>query len=191
MSERDLETSRRGALSPHVRLALLRLGTQARMIRDSIATQAAEPGKARRNWTWIRASLPGELDLAMVHGLHALQALHDAVFGSPELVPVREIRRRVATMNDCIDHMLGLHRDVAAAFPPRHPARAAVLAVIERPLLQLADFFEAIRAAVSDVAVPGCGKAESDVELQLSIDLDFAAQLSAAESVIASSASLH
>lgn len=177
-------TADAAALGPHIRLALLRLCAQARSIRERLQLQSADPGEARRSWPWIRASLAGELDVAMVHALHALQALHEAVFDSREVVRVKEIRQRVDAMAGCLGHMLSLHRDVAAALPRDEPSRAAILSIIERPLHQLADFFDAMQGALEMPWLPDT-PAPADIEIRLSIDLDFAAQLSVAESASA------
>ena len=167
-------------LGPHIRLALLRLNAEAKDIRGRLERQAGTPGSTRRSWPFIQATLAHELDLAMERSLQALQALHAAVFDSARVVPVREIRVRVEAMSGCIGHMVGLHREVAAALPPDHPARDHVLAIVERPLFQLAGFFDAMQEALSEPD-PEDPDPKTEIELELSIDLDFAAQLAAAE----------
>lgn len=175
------------SLPPDVRLALLRLRTQARTIRSRLARQASCPPKALRSWPWIRASLAHELDLAFERGLRALQALHETVFTSDEVLPVREVRLKFGAMNHCIDHILVLHGEVAAALPGDHPARPAILAIIETPLVQLAGFIEAMQDALAEPdRPPSASASEADTEIALSIDLDFAAQLACAEASAAS-----
>ncbi len=161
---------------------MLRLGEEARRIREKVAEQRRRPGEARRRWPWIRASLAGELETAFLHSLNALQALHEVVFGGPGVVPVRQVRLRVDAMNGCIGHVLGLHRDVAAALGPDPVRCDAVLDIIEQPLLQIAAFFDAMQQAVQGPIEPPRGR-QAEVEVELSIALDFAAQLAAAESL--------
>lgn len=168
-------------LGPHIRLALLRLNAQARNIRARLQNQSDQPGAAHRSWPWIRATLAHELDLAMERALTSLQALHAAVFDSADVVPVRDIRLRVDAMNGCIGHILALHREIAAALPRDHPARPRILEIIESPLEQLASFIDAMQLALSEPG-PEEPAPETEIELRLSIDLDFAAQLVAAES---------
>ncbi|MCB1954802.1 MAG: hypothetical protein KDG55_03960 [Rhodocyclaceae bacterium] len=170
----------RSGAAPDVRLAMIRLGEQARDIRDTLSRQHAEQGSPSRTWPWIRASLSGELDVAFVHTLNALQMLHEALFGGPEVLAVAEIGARVRAMRACIDHTLQLHRDVAAALPAGDPLREPVLAIIETPLTQIAGLFAAMQHALQ-APIDGPAGHDAEIEIELSIALDFAAQLAAAE----------
>lgn len=166
-----------GRVPPHVRLTLLRLAATARSIRKRLDEQACRPGPVQRSWPWIRATLAGELQTATIHSLEALQALHEAVFASPSLVPVAEIGRRIDTMRMYLDQILALHREVAAALGAAWPLRQAVLTIVATPALQLADFFDRMRDALEAKVSSAYG-----TEIALAIDLEFGAQLAAAES---------
>lgn len=174
-------------LGPHVRLAMLRLSAQARSIRQRLSSQAEHPGVARRSWPSLRAALADELEHSMERILNSLRALHDDVFPSAELVLVQDIRRRAGALSAHIGHLIGLHREIAAALPPENPLRASVLAIVERPLLELATFFETMQRAVESLAA-GAPSGASGIELRLAIELDFAAQLASAESASAPAA---
>lgn len=175
-------------IAPDIRLALLRLGELARSIRDRLDSQRRAPGVPARAWPWIRASLSGELDVAFIHTLNALQALHDAVFGTANLVPVSEIRQRVGAMNACINHTLSLHRDVAAALGEADPLRPPMLDVIEQPLRQIAAFFDAMQHALQ-APIDGPPDHDAEIEIELSLSLDFAAQLAEVELAVAAASS--
>ena len=159
---------------------MLRLGEQARRIRQRIPEQRERPGPAGRTWPWIRATLAGELETAFVHSLNALAALHEVAFDVAAVASVGEIRRRVTAMAGCIEHALSLHRDVAAALAVGTPQRDGVLEIIEAPLLQIAALFDAMHDALLGPLEPRPGM-RAEIEVELSIALDFAVQLSAAE----------
>ena len=175
------KAAREAALPPDARLAMLRLGEQARTIRRRIGEQRDDPGPVGRTWPWIRATLAVELETAFVHCLNALSALHERAFDERAVAPVSEIRARVAAMAGCVDHALSLHRDVGAALAAGGPDRHAVLEIIETPLLQIAAFFDAMHHALLAPVEPRPGQS-AEIEVALSIALDFRAQLSAAES---------
>lgn len=168
-------------LPPDARLAMLRLTEQARTIRRRIGEQRDDPGPVGRTWPWIRATLAVELETAFVHCLNALSALHELAFDERSVAPVSEIRKRVAAMAGCVEHALSLHRDVGAALAAGGPDRNAVLEIIETPLLQIAGFFDAMHRALLAPVEPKPGQS-AEIEVALSIALDFRAQLSAAES---------
>ncbi len=170
----------RPSAPPDVRLATLRLGEQARHIRQQLERQKAQPGAASRTWPWIRASLSAELDIAFVHTLNALQAMHETVFAGEGVAPVGAIRERVGAMRHCIDHTLQLHREVAAALSPDSPLRTPVLTIIEQPLEQIAGLFDAMQHALS-APIEGPVGHDAEIEVELSLALDFSAQLAAAE----------
>lgn len=181
------ERPRAGApIAPDIRLAMLRLGELARGIRERLEAQRRQPGLPGRAWPWIRASLGGELDVAFVHLLNALQSLHDVVFGATNVVPVREIRHRVGAMHACIDHTLSLHRDVAAALAQDNPIRAPMLDIIEMPLRQIAGFFDAMQHALQ-APIEGPDGHDAEIEVGLSLSLDFAAQIADVELAAATS----
>lgn len=167
--------------APDARLAMLRLTEQARRIRHRLPAQRTQPGAARRTWPWIRATLANELETAFVHSLNALCALHEVAVDAGPIASVGLVRQRVTAMADCIEHALSLHRDVAAALGNESRQRDAVLEIIETPLLQIAGFFDAMHEALLGPIEPrpGC---RAEVQVELSIALDFGAQLSAAES---------
>jgi hypothetical protein len=165
---------------PHIRLALLRLAALSRAIRSRLQGQRLDPVGPRRSWERLRPALPGELQAAVEHTLGTLQSLHEGVFQCARVARVQRVREHIDVVSAGVGLVLDLHRETAAALPLGSALRAALLEIIERPVLQLADFFDAMQRAMEG-APSGSSPDPDEIELRLSIPLDFGDQIESAE----------